>query len=304
MKNGFILSIADRTKDALSISTEKFRKQLDEECFVIWKLPRFNAEELTQTPVTPSYANYVESKNAELHGAYLSAHFQAGLWPVVYQGENDGHLIRHVCPIMQSEEKISSQGAKHDFYPHVDNPDLHITGEIASHRLGGCPDTLTLLCLRKEDGVNTSLLKLDEILSKLSEKDIDNLSRPIFKVKRPASFSEESIVESLPIIVKKDNVWYTRFDWHNTSGMTLEAEASLEKMRFITLEHDLWFNVPLEPGDAVTFLNQRTMHTRNAFEPRFDGTDRWLLRVFGMKTRPVESQLLEPLNCLHHLRTL
>ncbi len=35
--------------------------------------------------------------------------------------------------------------------------------------------------------------------------------------------------------------------------MTLEAEASLEKMRFITLEHDLWFNVPLEPGDAVTF---------------------------------------------------
>ncbi len=86
--------------------------------------------------------------------------------------------------------------------------------------------------------------------------------------------------------------------------MTLEAEASLEKMRFITLEHDLWFNVPLEPGDAVTFLNQRTMHTRNAFEPRFDGTDRWLLRIFAMKRRPTDTQLVDSSVCLHHLRTI
>ncbi len=31
--------------------------------------------------------------------------------------------------MLQAEEKISSQGAKYDFYPHVDNPDLYITGE-------------------------------------------------------------------------------------------------------------------------------------------------------------------------------
>lgn len=123
MKNGIILSIADRIKDALPIPTDEFRKRLEEDCYVIWKLPHFDAQEITQTPVVPSYADYVESKNAALHGAYLSAHFQAGLWPVVYQGENNGHLIRHVCPMLQAEEKISSQGAKYDFYPHVDNPD-------------------------------------------------------------------------------------------------------------------------------------------------------------------------------------
>lgn len=304
MKNELILSRADQIRGVLPVPTDDFRKQLDAECYVIWKLLQFSAEEITETPVVPSYANYIESKNTDLHGAYLSAHLEAGLWPVVYQGENDGHLIRHVCPMMQAEDKISSQGAKYDFYPHVDNPDLAITGEEASQTLGGCPDTLTLLCLRKQQGVNTSLLKLDQVLSTLPSDVKNTLAKPIFKIKRPASFAEEASIEGVPVIVKDKGVWYSRFDWHNTIGMTLEAESALEKMRFVTLERDLWFTVPLEPGDAVTFLNQRTMHTRNAFEPRFDGTDRWLLRVFCMKKRPMETQLLEPSHCLHHLRTL
>lgn len=304
MKNGVILSKADKIRESLPISPDEFRTKLDSECYVIWKLKVFNESELTETPTKSSHADYVESKNSDLHGAYLAAHFEAGLWPVVYQGENDGHLIRHVCPMIKAEGIISSQGAKFDFYPHVDNPDLRITGERESKSLGSCPDTLTLLCLRKEEGVNTSLLKLDEILSHLTPDVIDTLSKPIFKINRPASFAEASSVEEVPVIVKNDGKWYSRFDWHNTNGMTLKAEAALEKMRFVTLEHDLWFDVPLEPGDAVTFLNQRTMHTRNAFEPRFDGTDRWLLRVFGMKKRPIESQLVSPSSCLHHLRTI
>ena len=304
MKNEKILNIANKIHDALPMSASEFRQKLDEECFVIWKLPHFKKETLTETPVLPSYVNYVESKNSNLHGAYLAAHFEAGLWPVVYQGENDGHLIRHVCPMMQSEDKISSHGAKFDFYPHVDNPDLSITGETPSHRLGCCPDTLTLLCLRKEQGVNTSLLLLDQVISHLSEKDIDILSQPLFIIKRPDSFSSESQIEEVPIIVNTEGTWYSRFDWHNTMGMTPAAELALEKIRYITLDKKLWFNVPLEPGDAVTFLNQRTMHTRNSFEPRFDGSDRWLLRIFGMKKRPLDTQLLEPESCLHHLRTL
>lgn len=304
MKNGLILAIADQVRDALPVPVDQFRKRLDEECFIIWKLPHFRTEILTETPVLPGYADYVESKNADLHGAYLSAHFEAGLWPVVYEGENDGHLIRHVCPMMHSENKISSQGAKQDFYPHVDNPDLSITGEAPSRLFGCCPDTLTLLCLRKEPGVNTSLLKLDQVVSQLSETTLNTLAQPLFIIRRPASFSTSSSVEGVPVIVNKDGTWYSRFDWHNTIGMTPEAELALEKIRYLTLERDLWFDVPLEPGDAVTFLNQRTLHTRNAFEPRFDGSDRWLLRVFGMKTRPLETQLLDPKSCLHHLRTL
>lgn len=304
MKNELILTKADRIRDVLPMSSEEFKNKLNRDCFVLWSLPQFKADELTETPVLPSYADYVERKNSDLHGALLSAHFEAGLWPVVYQGENNGHLIRHVCPMMKSEDKVSSQGGKFDFYPHVDNPDLRITGEKISHRKGHCPDTLTLLCLRKEANVKTSLLKLDAVLALVSDTDKALLAQPVFSVKRPASFEKGSSVDGVPILVHNNNRWYSRFDWHNTRGMNSEAESALKNLRELTLDRSFWFDVPLNPGEAVTFLNQRTMHTRNAFEPRFDGTDRWLLRVFGLTQRPLDSQLLEPESCLHHLRTI
>ncbi|WP_241585973.1 hypothetical protein [Rosenbergiella epipactidis] len=81
-------------------------------------------------------AQLVELKNSDLHGAYLSADFDAGIWPVVYQGENNGHLIRHVYPSKTAEGKISSQVGKFDFYPHVDNPDLKITVEDSISNIG------------------------------------------------------------------------------------------------------------------------------------------------------------------------
>ncbi|MCP1438420.1 hypothetical protein J3D56_001856 [Erwinia persicina] len=304
MKNGLILTKAGRIRDALPMSTVEFTTGLKRECFVLWSLPQFRADELTKTPLFPSDADLVESKNSDLHGALLSAHFEAGLWPVVYQGENNGHLIRHVCPMMKAEDKISSQGGKYDFYPHVDNPDLPITGETPFSTLGNCPDTLTLLCLRREDNVRTSLLKLDSVIALLSEETKFILTQPFFKVDRPASFEGNASVEGVPVLVAESGVWYSRFDWHNTSGMNPEAENALKIMRELTLDRSLWFDAPLNPGDAITFLNQRTMHTRNAFQPRFDGTDRWLLRVFGLLNRPLNSQLLDAANCLHHLRTI
>ncbi|UOO82033.1 hypothetical protein LVJ83_00710 [Uruburuella testudinis] len=58
--------------------------------------------------------------------AYITA---LGLYPVVYQGENEGRLIRHVVPKKGLENEISSYGSSKTFYPHVDNPDLKLRGE-------------------------------------------------------------------------------------------------------------------------------------------------------------------------------
>lgn len=81
------------------------------------------------------------------------------MYPVVYQGENDGRLIRHVVPRVGLETQISFYGSSLDFYPHVDNPDLRLRGEDGFR--SPVPDTLSLLCLRQQDNVATSILKLD-----------------------------------------------------------------------------------------------------------------------------------------------
>ena len=36
------------------------------------------------------------------------------------------------------------------------------------------------------------------------------------------------------------------------------------------------------PGDFLIFKNQIVLHARDAFVPRDDGADRWLIRLFGV----------------------
>ncbi len=50
--------------------------------------------------------------------------------------------------------------------------------------------------------MHTSLLKLDQILDKLSDKDIAILASPSFKIKRPASFTEGASIEECRLLLK------------------------------------------------------------------------------------------------------
>lgn len=301
MINEEILKTAKAMSTQL-VDPKAFRKELQERCYVIWDLSGFDIHCLPKTPVIPSCVNLAETENKLLYGALLATHFELDIWPVVYEGENEGHLIRHVCPMITEENAISSYGGKYDFYPHVDNPDLPISGEPINPKIGNSPDTLTFLCLRKEEGVNTSLLLIDEVLNHLDAETIEILQRPEFKVARPASFRISHVLEGVPGLVKKHSVFYSRFDFHNVSDMNPSAERAIDQLRHVSLLPELWFNAPLEPGKAITFLNQRTLHSRNAFKPRFDGTDRWLLHIFGTFKKPLVTQLVDAELCKYHLK--
>jgi L-asparagine oxygenase len=57
----------------------------------------------------------------------------------------------------------------------------------------------------------------------------------------------------------------------------------------------------LEPGDLLVIDNNRAVHGRTRFTPRYDGLDRWLLRSFITKdlrrsesARPGDSRIVEP----------
>ncbi len=55
----------------------------------------------------------------------------------------------------------------------------------------------------------------------------------------------------------------------------------LSKVVEITNDPSLYTAVALRPGDLLVLDNRRAVHARTAFTPRFDGTDRWLQRVYG-----------------------
>lgn len=254
-------------------------------------------------PQTPTDTGYVAEELIPKAVSGLMGHLSnLRVYPVVYQGENDGRLIRHVVPRQNMEHSISSYGSKESFLPHVDNPDLSLRSEIDKNSTSPCPDTLSLLYLRQQQGVATSIIKLTDVLSDLSELDIKLLQDAVFNVSRPASFKNKSTATNLPLVDYYDGNYISRFDYHNVYSDSQEHQKALEKLKASALDSSKWLTFYLNPSQVITFDNQRVFHTRNGFTPRFDGSDRWLLRVFGLYNKPSD-QYLHSSQCSHHLKS-
>ncbi|ODS22651.1 hypothetical protein AB835_13000 [Candidatus Endobugula sertula] len=218
-----------------------------------------------------------------------------GLHPVVYYGENDGQLIRNVVPHQDSVDDISSHGSKKTFGPHVDNPDLPLFNNYVRPSVTS-PDKLSLFCVRQDPNVPTGLILLDDVLSRLDHHTIEVLMMPIFKIKRPDSFTtgnKNNVIEQKPIL-EKDNYgnYVSRFDAHRVFSDYDVGNSAIEAFTKVSLCDDVINSFYMKPGDFLLFKNKRVLHSRRGFTPRFDGKDRWLIRVFGLYKQPHKSVLL------------
>jgi len=208
-----------------------------------------------------------------------------GIEPIVYEGENDGNLFRHVVPARAAMFAKSSHGSHARFGYHVDNPDLPLTPEPLGD-LSACPEYLSLFGMRCDPRVKTTLVVTQQVLDRLSPQVIDVLASPRFTIHRPASFGEAKATAGLPLIVKgQHGQWLCRFDTENTQAEDAEAAVALDALRAVLERRDLDIGLLLLPGDFLVFKNQQVMHARDAFVPFNDGVDRWLIRLFGISDR-------------------
>ena len=234
---------------------------------------------------------------------FLTAiHALLGLHPVVYEGENDGEIVRNVVPAKKSANAISSHGSKVAFGGHVDNPDLPFFDNVEVHSVS-IPDNLSLYCLKQQSpSVSTDVIQLDDIVEKMSHADTSLLMKPVFIIERPASFSgyTENYVQNVPLLARNNRGQYiSRFDTHRVSSKDKAAASALAEFRKIGADENLKLKLDLECGDFVIFKNKRTLHSRGAFNPVFDGNDRWLLRVFSMNALPHTEILVQPEDPAH-----
>lgn len=276
------------------------RCELNEKKFIIDQIPIDDP-----LPPTPTRTGYVENKEIPTAAKFLIAYnIGVGLFPVVYEGENDGHLIRHVVPRNGFDRKVSSHGASISFMPHSDNPDLYIPGERHYGTSASSPKTLSLLTLRKQEGVYTSLIKLSDVLEDVPKKHITKLLSNEFSVTRPESFDGEHVtVNKVPVLsVGDDCELVSRYDFHNVKPLTDAAASSLKVFEKSVMDREKWCNLSLEPGQVLIFDNHKTLHTRNAFVPKGNGEERWLIRVFGVEYKIPEG-LIAANNCSHHIKT-
>ncbi|SDN47849.1 TauD/TfdA family dioxygenase [Actinacidiphila guanduensis] len=219
---------------------------------------------LPPTPAVPESverAATVPAALAVLLGAELGA-------VIAYREEKHGALVQNVVPVPALAGSQSNGGSV--------RLEFHTENAFHPHR----PDYVGLLCLRPahEDQVGTQVASIRRALPLMDEGCAAALREARYLTEAPPSFAGAGLSRPHPVLSGAPEDPDLRVDFHATRALDEGAQKALAQLR-----EALWAvraDVVLRPGDMVFVDNRLVVHGRVAFTPRYDGTDRWLHRVF------------------------
>ena len=226
----------------------------------------------TELPVTP-----VDGLNVEGKHTYVSEGVLIGIGrilghPYAFKDEKQGQLIHQVCPVQKSANALSNEGSLADFKMHVEN-------SFSEHR----PHHLLLLCLRGDTNhkAMTRIASGKAISSRLSAEHLAVARSPEFRLMCPASFGHRVFSEPLPIFSGPQQFEELRMDLPDFSeALTDRATATYEAIQALMTDPGVVREIDMQPGHALILTNRKISHGRTVFTPRYDGTDRWLQRMY------------------------
>jgi L-asparagine oxygenase len=187
-----------------------------------------------------------------------------------YRAEYNGEIVTHVLPSRSSLDRVSSQGSRAILPYHTE--DVHLSPLS--------PDYVALMCLRPdpERSARTSLVHGDDIRRVLPSGVEETLRLPLFRVRSPVSFGDlRTCSQPMPVLHGPSACPQIAAELTDMAGLTGPAQEALAVLSDVCQE--VAVDVTLESGDVLLIDNRRVLHGRTSFEPKFDGTDRWCIRV-------------------------
>jgi L-asparagine oxygenase len=217
-------------------------------------------------PPTPSVTDSVEP--AATMPAAIAVLLGQQLGEVIaYRDEKRGALVQNIVPVPSLERQQSNGGS----VPLL----LHTENAFHPNR----PDYVGLLCLRPaREGVGTDVATIRRALPLLDSEDRGVLQQARFRTVAPPSFGSAGLSGPHPVLSGSADDPDVCVDFHATSALDDTAAAALSRLREALLE--VRAELVLHSGDMVFLDNRLVVHGRGAFVPRYDGSDRWLHRVF------------------------
>ena len=227
-------------------------------------------------PPTPSVANYPNKIGettllARVQCILLSAISEM----IAYEAEGDGRIFQDVVPIESMEKQQTSLSS---------NVELEIHTEQAFSQLR--PDILSLACLRGDSNAYTYVLPVHRILDNVTSFEKNILTTPLWKTGVDLSFKlhnsefiDGDVRGPLPIIYGSETDPFLLFDQDLMTGMTPRANTLIKDICNIYYKNRVEYS--LEPGDIILIDNRRAVHGRSSYKPKYDGTDRFLIRCFS-----------------------
>jgi L-asparagine oxygenase len=195
---------------------------------------------------------------------------------IAYEAEGYGRLFQDIVPSQDMEQFQTSLSS---------GVELELHTEQAFSKLR--PDILSLACLRGDHSALTYILPVQAILENMCEEELVILRKPLWKIGVDLSFKlngneflEGDIRGPFSILRGSSEHPYLVFDQDLTIGITEEAEKMKNKIIDLYYTHRIKHN--LKPGEILLLDNRRAVHGRSQFSPRYDGTDRFLIRSFAV----------------------
>lgn len=189
--------------------------------------------------------------------------------PLAYAQEKAGALVQNVVPVPDFASSQSNAGSV--------ALEFHTENAFHPHR----PDYVLLMCLRPDPGGVARLrtASIRRALPLLSELDRDLLSRPWYITEPPPSFGAATPEAApAPVLSGAPEDPDLRVDFHATRAVREEATGALMRLR--SALDAATIEVRLCPGQLAVVDNRVAVHGRSAFQPVYNGQDRWLQRMF------------------------
>ena len=194
---------------------------------------------------------------------------------VAYEAEGYGRLFQDVVPVQAMAKDQTSVGS---------NAELEIHTEQAFSRLR--PDILSLACLRGDINAKTYILPVESVFKYMTPEEKCLLRLSLWKTGVDLSFKlhgqdfiEGDVRGPMPIIHGEEEDPFLRFDQDLMYSLNEFGIHLLKKI--VAIYYEVRGQHNLMSGEIILIDNNRAVHGRSPFFPRYDGNDRFLVRCFG-----------------------
>lgn len=213
---------------------------------------------------------------------------------IAYRDEKGGQLVQDVTPVPGAQDRQENSGTVY--------LELHTEDGFHPHK----PDFITLLCLRPDHDRTalTLVTSASQVLPRLSARDVAILREPLFRIRISSSFHPRGPATwsaPLPAVSGPDDDPELVADLHAMEALSTPAREVLQRLGAVLVASVA--GVALDAGDLLVVDNRLAAHGRTGFTARYDGTDRWLRRCFGVAdlrasraVRPAGSRVCAPLS--------
>lgn len=216
---------------------------------------------------------------------------------ISYGSENGGALFVNL--VVKPGEGYESEKSQKSMKGHTDGVWFPIRGEQHPYdpRIAPSPDFVCLCGLRNPKDVPTTVMPLREVLSKLTDTQISELTKSQYIVGPQFTFGKrlkqlygfDLLVEDSQVLFWVAGVPWIRYSHSSTQTDTEDSVAAKSAMdAFEAACKESTQAYPLAPGDIVLVNNRICLHGRSEVGEEYGAKSRWLLRTYGLDTTSLE----------------